>query len=219
MEDKALLLINNLSISFKQGNIPLISSLNLKLKAGDRLGISAPTGTGKTTLLNLIADIIPQNPKQTNQQFNIQGKIQKIDKLKICYVFQEPRLIPEVSVLKNIMLPFENIINESQGMELANEWLKKLNLYEKKEMLGELLSGGEKQRAGLARAFAWAQACKDFPRLFLLDEPFASQDENNIQNIISIIMKYSNDNNCAFIIVSHDKNLLSKICEPVIIDF
>ena len=218
MENQVLLSINNLSISVQQGNVPLVSSFNMQVKAGDRLGISAPTGTGKTTLLNLIAGIIPQAQSQEEKRFSIQGDIKKIENLKICYAFQEPRLIPSVSILKNLILPLENIMPASEGMELACEWLKKLNLYEKKDMLPGLLSGGERQRAGLARAFAWAQACRDFPHLFLFDEPFASQDEQNIQNISSLIMEQNQSGNSAFIIISHDKNLLCKICNSVIID-
>ena len=102
---KSLLSIKNLCIETEQ--LRLIKNFNLELKIGECKGISAPTGTGKTTLFNYIAGLLPQ------KEYTITGELVKAPDLKIAYVFQEPRLIPGLNALKNVMLPLENIDRKS----------------------------------------------------------------------------------------------------------
>lgn len=198
-----LLCIKNLSIS--SGSQALIKNFNLELKAGDFKTISAPTGTGKTTLFNYIAGILPQDT------FKVSGDMIKAPGLRISYAFQEPRLIPSISVLKNIMLPLQNLMDLQQAQSLAKDCLSRFNLSHKALDLPENLSGGEKQRANLSRAFAYASAAATEPvegplsKLLLLDEPFSSQDEQNAQNIISLIKEILFIPNTAVLLITHDR--------------
>ena len=95
-----LLELENLCITANK--IPLVKNLSLKLNEAQITGISAPTGSGKTTLLNFICGIL------NSKDFIVSGKIIK-NVSDISYVFQEPRLIENESVVKNIMLPLENV--------------------------------------------------------------------------------------------------------------
>lgn len=197
---KPLLTIKNLCISTNDKTAAgqeLLKAFDLELTAGLQKVISAPTGSGKTTLLNYIAGILP------DEAFVITGEMQKAEGLKVSYAFQEPRLIAQIDVLKNVMLPLENITDKKAAQELALYWLKKLNLEQKVKLHPSKLSGGEQQRAGLARAFAYSSALGDSPCILLLDEPFASQDQANAQNIKNIINEQTNKPNRAAIIISH----------------
>ena len=180
------------------------NSQSLELKAGECKGISAPTGTGKTTLFNYIAGLLPQ------KEYTIKGELVKAPDLKIAYVFQEPRLIPGLSALKNIMLPLENILEPERAISAARIWLERFKLSNKADSLPNNLSGGEQQRVNLARAFAYLAAGGD--GLLLLDEPFASQDEQNAQNIQSLIKEMLFMQKKSALIISHDKTMLSQIC-------
>ena len=214
-----LLSIKNLSIT--TNNYDLIKVFNLELKAGECKGISAPTGTGKTTLFNYIAGLLPQ------KDFTIKGELVKSPDLKIAYVFQEPRLIPGLSALKNVMLPLENLMETERVVSAARVWLQRFKLSNKAEALPGNLSGGEQQRVNLARAFAYLAANggtvpKTKPAvpepvegLLLLDEPFASQDEENAQNIQFLIKEMLFMQKKSALIISHDKTMLQQICSEV----
>ena len=208
LESKSpLLQIRQLTIRQKD-NI-LFQNFKLTLGAnedkGDRLGIYAPTGTGKTSLFNWIAGIMPQG-----EALQIEGKLEKSEKLTISYVFQEPRLIPSVTVLKNVMLPLERAGDNSKGgkkeaEEKARAMLEKLFLGDKLDSMPEKLSGGEKQRASIARAFAYPG------KLLLMDEPFHSQDDEKRRLLIEITKKLVEEENRALIIISHNKEDLEQL--------
>ena len=209
---KSLLSIKNLSIETDQ--LRLIKNFNLELKAGECKGISAPTGTGKTTLFNYIAGLLPQ------KEYTITGELVKAPDLKIAYVFQEPRLIPVLSALKNVMLPLENILEPERAISASRIWLERFKLSNKANALPNNLSGGEQQRVNLARAFAYLAASVPEPvegveGLLLLDEPFASQDEENAQNIQSLIKEMLFMQKKSALIISHDKTMLGQICSEV----
>ena len=202
---QSLLSIKNLSIT--TNNFDLIKVFNLELNAGECKGISAPTGTGKTTLFNYIAGLLPQ------KEYTIKGELVKAPDLKIAYVFQEPRLIPGLSALKNVMLPLENILEPERAISAARIWLERFKLSNKADSLPNNLSCGEQQRVNLARAFAYLAASGD--GLLLLDEPFASQDEQNAQNIQSLIKEMLFMQKKSALIISHDKTMLAQICSEV----
>ena len=206
--------MNTLLLSLKNVNIrtqnqTLLSSFNLDLNSGECRGVCAPTGSGKSTLFNYIAGILSEN------SFYTEGIIQKDPNLVIGYAFQEPRLIPSVSILKNIMLPLENLVQISEAKELALLWLKKLKLEDKADSLPGLLSGGEAQRAGLARAFAYLQAASE-PQILLLDEPFASQDEEKSLLIVDLIKDYVQSGKGGVLVISHDRQILEKLCTNIV---
>ena len=202
-EPQPLLSIKKLYIF--NGNQTLVKNFNLELSAGDYKTISAPTGTGKTTLFNYIADILPQDT------FKVTGEMIKAPDLRIAYAFQEPRLIPSISVLKNVMLPLQNLMDPQRAESVARVWLQRFKLSHKVLDLPENLSGGEKQRANLSRAFAYVSTAGEGPltKLLLLDEPFSSQDEQNAQNIISLIKEMLFIPNTAVLLITHDRTFLN----------
>lgn len=185
--------INNLNITF--GNKKLFENYSLQINQGETLGIYAPTGKGKTTLLNYIA----QN-------------YYKI--IKISYAYQDNRLLLNKTVLQNInfIIPKDKqknkIIKDTNNkIELL---LQDLELQNKKNTPCKFLSGGEQQRVNLARAFAFE------PDLLLLDEPFSAQDIEHKKQICSIIKNQIIEKNKTMILVSHSQDELKNLCKKII---
>lgn len=203
--------IQDLNITYE--NKIIFDHFSLQIKQGDALGIQAPTGKGKTTLLNHIA----QN---------------YYDKMKISYAYQDNRLLQKKTVLQNInfIIPKQNRsqhIHHSQHSQLSQQnkhknqpfsknttqieqLLQEFDLTKQKNTPCRLLSGGEQQRVNLARAFAFA------PDLFLLDEPFSAQDFTHKQQLFSIIRRRIIEQNKTMILVSHNPADLKTLCTKII---
>ena len=199
-QNEFILQIKDLSVS--QEEKKLFSDFSLELKSNQIIGIKGPSGKGKTTLLNCIADVLPKD-----NTFVITGSIQKKSNIKISYVFQEHRLIPFISVLKNVMLPLEKIMPKDEAEQIAMNYLKEFELLYKKDNFPNELSGGEKQRVSLARAFAYPSD------LLLMDEPFQSQDLEKKQKLIMMTKNILQKESRAIIFVSHSEDELDQLCE------
>ena len=203
-QNEFILQIKDLSVS--QEEKKLFSDFSLELKSNQIIGIKGPSGKGKTTLLNCIADVLPKD-----NTFVITGSIQKKSNIKISYVFQEHRLIPFISVLKNVMLPLEKIMPKDEAEQIALNYLKEFELLYKKDNFPKELSGGEKQRVSLARAFAYPSD------LLLMDEPFQSQDLKKKQKLIMMTKNILQKESRAIIFVSHSEDELAQLCEKTLL--
>jgi len=199
-QNEFILQIKDLSVS--QEEKKLFSDFSLELKSNQIIGIKGPSGKGKTTVLNCIADVLPKD-----NTFVITGSIQKKSNIKISYVFQEHRLIPFISVLKNVMLPLEKIMPKDEAEQIAINYLKEFELLYKKDNFPNELSGGEKQRVSLARAFAYPSD------LLLMDEPFQSQDLEKKHKLIMMTKNILQKESRAIIFVSHSEDELEQLCE------
>ena len=215
MENKLLLFIKDFNLTV--GEQVLFKNFSLDVFAGEIIGFFAPTGSGKTSLFNHIAGTMLES---TSAVCEPESAVGEPVETSISYVFQEPRLIPSLTVLKNVMLPLENKMKENDAKDLAIQWLEKLNMGHKINDLAKTLSGGEQQRTSIARAFAYTCAVPELvegvERLLLLDEPFASQDEINTQNIMKLIKDRVREQQCACLVISHDRQLLESLCSRII---
>lgn len=200
-----MLKISNLFI--KYSNNILFENFNLSINENDFIGIYAPTGSGKSTLLNYIAGLI-QN--ESTKHSLIQGNLKVKQGLKISYIFQEPRLIDYLSVIKNVTLPLENLYTKDESTKIAQKYLEQTDILEKANILCSNLSGGQKQRVSIARAFSYPFD------LILMDEPFHSQDKKHKEKLISLTKKQLELQNKAAVIVSHNLNDLKKMCTSII---
>lgn len=195
--------INNLTI--KKSENFLFKDFNFSLQQGEKVGIFAPTGTGKSTLLNYIAQILP-----LKNDFEISGDLLTKNDLKISYVFQDLRLIENLTVFENVYLPLKNIYGKEKAKEIATEYINKFFLGQKINQKVFRLSGGEKQRVAISRAFP-------FPcHLLLLDEPFHSQDSEKKDFFLNFTKNFINQQNITLLMISHDKNELNFLCEKII---
>lgn len=193
--------IKNLTITVNQKI--LISNFSLSISTGQIIGLYAPTGSGKSTLLNIIAGV------ENKDTVLYEGEIEK-DYNQCAYVFQEPALLPQLTVLKNVMLPIEKLYGKKTAEDKATTMLHMLALENKTTALAKDLSGGEIQRTALARAFVYPG------ELILLDESFHAQDKSKKEQLITFTKELVQNENRMAIVVSHDRTELEKLGANII---
>ncbi len=196
--------VNNLTITVNQKVI--FNNLSFSLSSGQILGICEPTGSGKSSLLNAIAGILTEK----EGGFLTAGEIIR-DYHQISYVFQDPSLLENQTVLKNVSLPIEKLFGKKEAESKALTILQMVELESKSNEKACNLSGGEKQRVAIARAFAYPS------ELLLLDEPFHSQDEKKKEKLIMLTKEIVQTENRMCIIISHDKSDFEKIGARMIV--
>ncbi len=162
------------------GALPVIDGWNLELTKDERIAMIGPSGCGKTTFLKIIADL----------ERNFSGRIEKNFE-KVGFVFQESRLIPWISVMKNLTFV-------SSDEEKIRFFLKAMRLEGFENYLPSQISGGMKQRVNLVRALAVD------PDILILDEPFASLDMPVKFSIIEDINSLRDKKRFAIIMITHD---------------
>ncbi|MDR2103931.1 MAG: ATP-binding cassette domain-containing protein [Treponema sp.] len=154
-------------LSFGFGKNPLFDHLNLELEEPGPVTILGPSGCGKTTLLRLMAGLL----LPLAGTLRLEGiPFPSGGIAPVSFVFQESRLLPWLTVFKNILLPMERILGREAAENRARFFLRLVSLEHKAEAYPEELSGGQKQRVSLARGFAYPA------KLVLMDEPFQSLD-------------------------------------------
>jgi len=190
-----LLSLESLSISF--GNFQALSRLNLKISKGEILFITGVSGAGKTTLLRCIAgELSPTS-----------GKIKRLgDDIFTSRVFQDLRLIQELSIWENLRLSFDSLIYKSQK-EFKDEVLSLCNFFSIEDRLNEKimnLNGGLKQLTALIRSLL------SKPELILLDEPTSSLDTENALRVFEVLEKFNGKNGLTCIWATHNRELIKK---------
>ena len=200
--------INNLKKKFHLSNeneLLIFENLNFSITKNSITSIVGSSGCGKSTLLNILG-LLDSN---FEGQFLFEGKVTKtfssnqlsnIRNKKIGFIHQFFYLIPELSVLENVILP--GLIgknNESIVNKEACELLDIFGILEKREIKPNKLSGGEQQRVASARALI------NKPDLILADEMTGNLDEDTSDEIINFFLKFIKSNNISFLYVTHNQ--------------
>lgn len=168
-----LLLFHDLSISFPDGEVSAI------------LG---PSGCGKTTLLHMLAGIVSPDA----------GRIEGLDGRRISYLFQEPRLIPWLTVGGNLELVLEGVYGKEKSRRLSRELLERLGIGESAATYPIELSGGMRQRAVIARAFAYPG------EILLMDEPLQALDLARKIDLVGWFRELWSEKRPCTLFVTHD---------------
>lgn len=171
-------------LSFSYGKKKVIDHLSLTLQSGEILAVMGASGCGKSTLLNLIAGL--RKPTA--------GRILFPKEVRISYAFQEPRLFPWLTVSENLRAVLTD--REDADHRIAHA-LAAVSLSDAAELYPDELSGGMKSRASLARAIAYGG------NLFLLDEPFATLNEELRAELCQVLRREIHAANASAIIVTH----------------
>ena len=171
------------------GNITLFNNLNLKIKCGDLIALVGPSGSGKSSLLHLLALLdeptkgkILINNNETKNLTDIQKD--EIRRINISIIFQENNLLTDFTALENVMMPL--IIkgeNKKDILVKAQNILKDLKIFNRSNHFPSELSGGEQQRVAIARALI-AET-----NLILADEPTGNLDFKTSKEIFSLFLK------------------------------
>ena len=201
--------INNVDKYFnkyKKNEIHVINNTSLRLEDTGLVALLGPSGSGKTTLLNVIGGL--DNIRSGNIYINddkisgfFQGPIDRIRNLNIGYIFQDYKLIDNMSVYDNVSIVLKMIgIKDKKEIEKRVVYvLDKVGMLRYKKRPCGMLSGGERQRVGIARALV------KNPKIILADEPTGNLDSKNSIEIMNIIKAISKDK--LVVLVTHEKNL------------
>lgn len=192
--------LQNISIS------NLFKLRDLSFKFGEKILIQGPSGKGKTTLLHILAGILP--PHTGIVKFDTQSiyelndnEISSFRKKNIGLIYQQLNLVAHLTATENIQL------SKQASQQDAKKFLDLVNLPNKSEQLASTMSLGEQQRVAIARVLAQA------PLIVLADEPTSSLDKGNTENIMNLLLKCSEGK--TLVVVSHD-NRIEKYFDRVI---
>jgi len=174
----------------------VIGDLNFIVEPTEIVALVGPSGAGKSTLLNIIAglDTLFRGSISLSSQSNLTPHLQA--KQSISYMFQEPRLLPWRTVLKNVCLVGDE--TDKSNQERAESLLKAVGLAEQLNVYPGQLSGGMKRRVSLARAFL------PKPKLLMMDEPFISLDVPSAESLRASFLELWQECGSSVIYVTHD---------------
>ena len=187
--------------------IKILENINIKFESGKMYAITGNSGTGKTTLLNIIGTI----DKLSNGKLLIDGQeiknlkekeLSHLRMKKIGFIFQEFYLNKNMTVEENIMQPMyiNEIYNKQTMRKKTDELIEIIGLSERKKHFPRELSGGEQQRVAIARALA------NEPDIILADEPTGNLDKQNEAKTFEMLQELSKQGKCV-IVVSHSNKI------------
>ena len=194
-------ILNNESLS-------VLKNINISISENERIAISGKSGAGKSTLLHIMAGL--DKPSLGHVRFknrlllDLKNKeLSQIRLLNFGFVYQFHHLLEDLTIEENIHIPLLlnnslNKTNKSRSIEI----MKYLDIYERKEHLPWKLSGGEKQRAAIARALI------NKPKFLFLDEPTGNLDYENANHIQNLLIDMSNNHGIALITATHDNEFI-----------
>jgi len=201
------------------GPISILSDVDLELRSGDAIAIRGPSGCGKSTLL-LIAgtldtptsgfvEILAENPWTLST-----GKLAQFRNQHIGFVFQEHRLLPQLNVLENVLLPtlagFEHDHNAAE--QRAAELLDRVGLKDRRHHRPAALSGGERQRVAVCRALILE------PSLLLADEPTGNLDPRTAAIVGRLLLDVAAENDAGLLCVSHSTALAASFPQQLTLE-
>ncbi len=192
----------------KDDEIFALNNINFDVKDGDFVSIVGPSGCGKTTILSLIAGLLTPS----SGEIILDGE-NKIDRKKIGYMFQKDFLFDWRTVWKNITLGLEiqKPKDLKEKLEMAENLLKKYDLYGFKNKKPRALSGGMKQRVALIRTLALE------PKLLLLDEPFSALDFQTRLSLCDDVYDIIKKEKKTAILVTHDISEAISMSDKIIV--
>lgn len=195
--------IHNVTFSYESMKSELLfKDIHFRVRPGEWVSLMGASGTGKTTLLQIIGgNIDPASGKVLVLETDIfqlnDNNRQDFKRNHIGFVFQDFRLLPTLNVLENVMLPFLPYEKRSVLVAEAEKWIERVGLSHRIYHLPAALSGGEQQRVAIARALL------NNPALLLCDEPTGNLDVKNRDSILALLQSLHREGVTIFI-VTHD---------------
>ena len=201
------LILKNVSFSYYEQNNKktILDNFNCKIKKGKFTSIIGPSGTGKTSLLKLIAGLI--EPEKGEIKFENQTLKKVINQITL--IQQNPSLMPWLNVYNNITLANSN--NKKTNYKNVDKLIKDIGLGEFSSYFPHKLSGGLLQRVAIARALLF------YPSLLLLDEPFAALDNLSREIISTELVSIIKKNSLTVLMVTHSIEEAALLSDEVLV--
>ena len=204
--------MNHLKVSnvYKDfGTVQVLRDISFAFDAGASVAITGPSGSGKSTLLHLIGMLDePSSGRVTINNVNpfdlSERELARYRNTLIGFVFQEHHLLPQYSVLENVLVPRFAFKRTSGAMPRAHELLKRVGLTHRLTHRPGELSGGERQRVAIARALI------NHPDILLCDEPTGNLDNVTAETVMNLLFEMHRVEQNILIVVTHNLEFASR---------
>ena len=201
--------IQNITKSFGRGQAEtqVLKGINFNVDNGEFVILKGASGSGKTTLLTILGGLLTANDGQILYNdaplFSAQSKPAELRLTEIGFIFQSAHLVPYLKVKDQLVtIAVEAGMTKKEARTKAEMLLHRIGLSHRLDVFPHMLSGGEKQRVAIMRAFM------NNPKIILADEPTASLDAARATEVVEMIKKQVKDEQMIAIMITHDNRLL-----------
>jgi ABC-type lipoprotein export system ATPase subunit len=192
------------------GGTPVLNGISLSVRPGDSLAITGPSGSGKSTLLNIIGSL--DRPTSGSVLFENRDlarltpdELARLRSRRIGFVFQLHHLLPQCTVLENVLIPTLIVERDRDAAQRARSLLERVGLSHRESYLPGQLSGGERQRVAVVRALI------NRPGLLLADEPTGSLDRAAAENVADLLVSLNKELGVTLIVATHSLRLARRL--------
>ena len=214
--DPERLVVENVRKEFATpaGPLRVLHDVSFSLGPGETLAVVGTSGTGKSTLLNIIGSLEKPTAGRVvlgdDDVASLEGAaLAAFRSRRVGFVFQDHHLLPQCTALENVALPTLAAGRRAIGAELATELLERVGLAERLQSFPAQLSGGERQRVAVARALV------NEPRLLLADEPTGNLDAGTSGQIAALFRELAEEKSVMLIVVTHDLGLAAQFARTL----
>lgn len=204
------------SVQTTDGELHILSSVDLIINRAESIAIVGESGSGKTTLLSLLAGLDTPSTGSVHidgrdiTKMNEDGRA-LLRNAMIGFVFQSFQLLPGLTALENVMLPLE-LSGDKQAEDAARSLLQRVGLAQRLGHTPKQLSGGEQQRVAVARAFVTQ------PAILFADEPTGNLDSKTGAHIIDLLFELNQEKHTTLVLVTHDASLATRCGRMIKLD-
>jgi len=191
-----------------ESDLVILREIDLAVTPGEAVAVVGASGSGKSTLLAILAGLDTPSAGSVSIEGSELFSLDEDERAElrgrsVGFVFQSFQLLPALTALENVMLPFE-LSGQNDAEAQAREMLVRVGLGERLQHYPKHLSGGEQQRVALARAFVVR------PKLLFADEPTGSLDAESGAAVIRLLFEMNREYGTTLVLVTHDEQLASK---------
>jgi len=211
--DNHLMELRGVSKSYSSpdgGTLSVLESISLSVRSGQTIGITGPSGSGKSTLLNIMGTL----DTATSGDVLLKGKdlssldensLARVRNRELGFVFQSHHLLPQCTVLENVLVPTLVSEDRTSHEDRALRLLERVGLSSRLSHRPALLSGGERQRVAVVRSLI------NCPALLLADEPTGSLNRRAAESLVDLLMELNNEEGTTIIMVTHSTRLAERM--------
>lgn len=195
--------------------VEILKGISFTVTKGEFVAIMGSSGSGKSTLLGLLAGLDTPSSGDVriageSISYLPEDKLAQVRGRKIGFVFQSYQLIPTLTALENVLLPFE-LNDGADGLARAKSLLESVGLTKRLDHYPVQLSGGEQQRVAIARAFMLK------PPVVLADEPTGNLDSANGSHVLDLLLEMNRSSGTTLVMVTHDPQIAALASRRIVL--